>query len=213
MPIIHGDPDFLAHYGVLGMKWGVRRYQNEDGSLTEAGKAHYRTDSKAGRVGRALFNGLSGQRLAVKLNKGYRTEKKEIKAERDRQKADIKANTSGDERKAKLKQLKSDYKKTLTEAKMNTARSIFSGQSDEENRRIQSQSVAQMLFKNSLFGDYGALNYERARAQGTGKFKSAVNAVLANVANSVIGNVVSISDSVYRAQKLKTIGPSKNDKE
>ena len=30
----------LFHYGVLGMRWGVRRYQNIDGSLTEAGKDH-----------------------------------------------------------------------------------------------------------------------------------------------------------------------------
>ena len=28
----------LYHYGVPGMKWGIRRYQNKDGSLTTAGK-------------------------------------------------------------------------------------------------------------------------------------------------------------------------------
>ena len=30
----------LQHHGILGMKWGVRRYQNKDGSLTSAGKKH-----------------------------------------------------------------------------------------------------------------------------------------------------------------------------
>lgn len=31
----------LRHHGVKGMKWGVRRYQNKDGSLTPAGKKRY----------------------------------------------------------------------------------------------------------------------------------------------------------------------------
>lgn len=36
---------FLAHYGILGMKWGIRKYQNPDGTLTAAGRARYRNQS------------------------------------------------------------------------------------------------------------------------------------------------------------------------
>lgn len=31
----------LKHWGIKGMKWGVRKYQNKDGSLTPAGKKRY----------------------------------------------------------------------------------------------------------------------------------------------------------------------------
>lgn len=33
--------NYLEHHGILGQKWGVRRYQNEDGTYTEAGKKRY----------------------------------------------------------------------------------------------------------------------------------------------------------------------------
>ena len=36
------DNNYLAHHGILGQKWGVRRYQNYDGTLTNAGKRKLR---------------------------------------------------------------------------------------------------------------------------------------------------------------------------
>ena len=37
----------LYHHGILGMKWGIRRFQNKDGSLTSDGKRHLEQNSKA----------------------------------------------------------------------------------------------------------------------------------------------------------------------
>lgn len=40
------EKNYLAHHGILGQKWGIRRYQNEDGTLTEEGKKRYSNNQK-----------------------------------------------------------------------------------------------------------------------------------------------------------------------
>lgn len=58
--------DTLQHHGVPGQKWGVRRYQNKDGSLTPAGKKRAdKIKSKYSKL-RDEYTGLTGKRLMKK---------------------------------------------------------------------------------------------------------------------------------------------------
>lgn len=49
----------IYHHGVLGMKWGVRRYQNKDGSLTPSGKKKYKANDSDSTVTKRVKKDLS----------------------------------------------------------------------------------------------------------------------------------------------------------
>lgn len=72
------EGQYLCHYGVKGMKWGQRRYQNKDGSLTELGKYRARAirTAKTKRDVDSIYKSLS-KKDRVYLTGSRRPSKKE----------------------------------------------------------------------------------------------------------------------------------------
>ena len=61
------DNNELAHWGVKGMRWGVRRYQNKDGTLTNAGKKRYEKELAKAKEEAKIIRGR--ERTQAKLDK------------------------------------------------------------------------------------------------------------------------------------------------
>lgn len=59
----------IYHFGIKGMKWGKRRYQNKDGSLTPAGKARYSESSDSYSGKKTSISDLSDAELRTRINR------------------------------------------------------------------------------------------------------------------------------------------------
>lgn len=65
---VENNYNSLYHYGVKGQKWGVRRYQNSDGSLTAEGAARYRSSSsRMPMVPKVVKSNIKRHKFAAKL--------------------------------------------------------------------------------------------------------------------------------------------------
>lgn len=126
--MINYEEEYLAHHGTKGQRWGERRFQNYDGSLTAAGKLRY----SVGNGGRSISKKVDPKSVA-------KLKKRQVKEAAKLERLKIKEAAKNEKHKEKLEKKKShmtnkEYVKTL---------------SDEELKAINARTTAENTWLNN----------------------------------------------------------------
>lgn len=161
----------LYHHGVLGMKWGVRRYQNKDGSLTAAGRRRYgvthnpdgsmktelKGDSEITKKVKSDYNKLSDARFKAKYGGSKEKYNKRVKKYSDPYMnapgAKIAKMFSKNVPKENKRQLKAGHKEDIKEYRLQEGkRLVKNGQRTVNNLLGRSGTVALDVYLHEALG-------------------------------------------------------------
>lgn len=139
--------DHLSHHGIKGQKWGERRFQNEDGSLTEAGKARYNVhDAK-----RAFADGgIGGYIRYRKTHTGRYDAIAEYKKEKH-----IAKMTKYRDKLANRAQMKKEYNKSTSKKHTEAAEDL---QKNGKNSKTYKKYVEQEMRRRDFERDIDGVN-------------------------------------------------------
>lgn len=212
--------DYLIHYGVKGQKHGVRRYQNDDGSLTAEGRDHYGVgegDGRTGgmRTGSAKTGRAAGGPVSVALTtiaarkltydvRKRRTQKEIDKAGINKDKERITKRDIDDmatywnkkERKAIIDNMKADPKLTYKKARKPVA--------DKHNKKVARQ-VAGLFAAYAAFALAAVYNTQISntlhKADDAVKRNKTVQSFMKNVKHRSMKNAVVLKSNEYSIDK------------
>ena len=170
--------DELYHHGIKGQKWGIRRYQNEDGTLTAEGRKRYGNALGEHANEHGLMRRLaSGDHILGVKRLGERTEKlydKRAKEESEK----------GNKVAAKKYE---EYRDAQKKANI------------DREKYISNASTGKLVAQKLLLGPIGSASYQAARERGSTRGEAA----LAGIADKIpyFGIAASAAVSAYQNKK------------
>lgn len=177
--------DYLAHHGIKGQKWGIRRYQNPDGSLTPEGEKRYGTVENFKRQ-TASYKEIKNFRKTEKARQQGIEYKKFQKQERELEKKayalakkyNFDADDGGGGKTAADRKAGREYMKIWDK--------IQDLEIDSENRAISNTT-------QSLINKYGQERMDRFYRQENRRSTAAGIAFIGGYAAAMIGLIYSVS--------------------
>lgn len=169
--------DELYHWGVLGMKWGVRRYQNKDGTLTNAGKRRYRSEMEKLKTEEKIIT--RKERNKAKFD-SINTKKASLEARKKALEGTDKPETNPEPAKPKSQSVSDDYAKAHSKRSINEL-------TTQELRDINTRLLSEKQY------------YETLKAVSALTYKPTVMQKIANAGKKAIGDAL----MEYGTQTLK----------
>lgn len=182
------DHLYLVHHGIKGQKWGVRRFQNEDGSLTSAGAKRY--DADGVKVSRAAKRSYKMADFYDQLHKEDTVENvQRAKKDAQRVKEGKMTEQKAKERAAFRKEATDEWKQAANESKQVGDRT----QEYHANavKYWRNMSTGKKVGTTLLYGPFGAQQYVALKGQGNSTVISAGVTIASSLvgAGSPLGNI------------------------